>query len=472
MGLVWYYADSNPVISRHRYGARWTVSWPTSGLLPAPGHYGARGAVAVDRWVAHQRHPAPDSFPASVTSASAKPRLAGEQPSSARVPRVRTRPVPDWDGQAWTHIVSGPERAVADRVAELLPLYSSVHRGAGYASQPSAPRLRERPRDDRGASSAPAPTTSWSSPATPPTRSTCWPRAVPAGATSCTWTSSTTPTCCRGSACRTGACSRAGRATPGATARRGARAARTARRAGRRHRRVQRHRRVLPVAELAALAHRARRADRRRRAPSSPAPPRRPRRVRRRLPRVLRAQALRPVRRGRAGRPARLAGRRPAVPGRRRRRARGARCEPDRVGRRPARHEAGTPNVLGAVALAAACEAVTAARAGCGQRARARARRPPGGRARRDRRRPDTAAVARPGPTGVAGIGVVTFTVDGCPARTVAQYLWPSTASACATAGSARTRCWPGSPADGGPPTAPACARASDSAAGPPTSTA
>jgi selenocysteine lyase/cysteine desulfurase len=84
----------------------------------------------------------------------------------------------------------------------------------------------------------------------------------------------------------------------------------------------------------------------------------------------------------------------------------------------PARHEAGTPNVIGAVALAAACRAVTALGP--------------------DAVRAHEGALVRRLAEGLAAIdgvrtlrlwddsdriGVVTFTVDGYPAALVAQYL-------------------------------------------------
>lgn len=59
-------------------------------------------------------------------------------------------------------------RAVADHVAEILPTYASVHRGAGYPSQLSTRRYEDARRPSPG-SSAPATTTSWCSSATPPT---------------------------------------------------------------------------------------------------------------------------------------------------------------------------------------------------------------------------------------------------------------------------------------------------------------
>ena len=58
---------------------------------------------------------------------------------------------------------------VADAVADVLPLLSSVHRGAGYPPR-SAPRCWSGPASASASSSGPATTTSWCSPGTPPTR--------------------------------------------------------------------------------------------------------------------------------------------------------------------------------------------------------------------------------------------------------------------------------------------------------------
>jgi len=96
----------------------------------------------------------------------------------------------------------------------------------------------------------------------------------------------------------------------------------------------------------------------------------------------------------------------------------------------PARHEAGTPNVVGAVALAAACRAVAALGAeAVTAHETALVRRLTRGLAGIDGVRPlrlwPSAAGDEPG--GESGeadrIGVVTFTVDGYPADLVAQYL-------------------------------------------------
>ena len=98
--------------------------------------------------------------------------------------------------------------AVAARVTEVLPLYASVHRGAGLPVPGVHGPLRvARARRSRG-SSAPGPTTSRSSPATRPTRSTCWPASSrPVPGSSCS-TSSTTPTCCPGCTRRTATATR------------------------------------------------------------------------------------------------------------------------------------------------------------------------------------------------------------------------------------------------------------------------
>ena len=79
-------------------------------------------------------------------------------PSSCRTPTSTTPPArPVWPRSRPTS-------------ARSCPYYASVHRGAGYASQVST-ALYERARaTGRRRSSAPAATTSWSSPATPPTR--------------------------------------------------------------------------------------------------------------------------------------------------------------------------------------------------------------------------------------------------------------------------------------------------------------
>jgi selenocysteine lyase/cysteine desulfurase len=92
----------------------------------------------------------------------------------------------------------------------------------------------------------------------------------------------------------------------------------------------------------------------------------------------------------------------------------------------PARHEGGTPNVLGAVALAAACRFVDSLPAGAVEaHERSLADRLAAGLASLDGVRtlrlwPGPEGADRIGPD---HIGVVTFTVDGWPAQHVAQYL-------------------------------------------------
>jgi selenocysteine lyase/cysteine desulfurase len=92
----------------------------------------------------------------------------------------------------------------------------------------------------------------------------------------------------------------------------------------------------------------------------------------------------------------------------------------------PARHEAGTPNVIGAVALAAACRAVAA----LGPEAVSAHESALVGRLTDGLALIEGVRTLRLWPTAAGGestetdrIGVVTFTVDGYPAALVAQYL-------------------------------------------------
>jgi selenocysteine lyase/cysteine desulfurase len=87
----------------------------------------------------------------------------------------------------------------------------------------------------------------------------------------------------------------------------------------------------------------------------------------------------------------------------------------------PARHEGGTPNVVGAVALAAACRFIDSLPAGAAEAHE---------EFLTDRLVSGLAAIDAvrtlrlwPGSDGPERIGVVTFTVDGWPAQHVAQYL-------------------------------------------------
>ena len=217
---------------------------------------------------------------------------------------------------------------VAAHVTRLLPYYSSVHRGAGYASQvctggagggarhgrrvprrAARRRRRVQPQHHRRAE--------------PPGGRRARRRRVPGRRAPRQPAAVALPSVGDRAADRRGHARRA----------RG-RAARPARRAGGGDGRVERHRRG--AADHHDRGHRARggRAGGARRGPARPAPPRRHRRVGRRLRRGVRAQALRPVRRGGARRAPRLARRRSPAPGGRRRGHRGA-ATTRRGGRRP-----------------------------------------------------------------------------------------------------------------------------------------
>ena len=104
----------------------------------------------------------------------------------------------------------------------------------------------------------------------------------------------------------------------------------------------------------------------------------------------------------------------------------------------PDRFEAGSPNVVGVVALAAACRSAARPRHGRRRRARARARGAPVGRPRERARPRDADAVAAPAASTASASppSISTATATRCWPRSSA----PSTRSACATAASARTR--------------------------------
>jgi selenocysteine lyase/cysteine desulfurase len=85
----------------------------------------------------------------------------------------------------------------------------------------------------------------------------------------------------------------------------------------------------------------------------------------------------------------------------------------------PARHEGGTPNVVGAVALAAACQFVDSLPAGAVQAHEGFLV----DRLLRGLASVDGVHILRLWPGGADRVGVVTFTVDGWPAQHVAQYL-------------------------------------------------
>jgi selenocysteine lyase/cysteine desulfurase len=84
----------------------------------------------------------------------------------------------------------------------------------------------------------------------------------------------------------------------------------------------------------------------------------------------------------------------------------------------PDRHEGGTPNIAGAVALAGGAALPRRGRHGGGARARARARRPGDGRAREARRR----ARARP-PEPEKRIGALSLTIEAIPHDLAASIL-------------------------------------------------
>ena len=230
----------------------------------------------------------------------------------------------------------------------------------------SPPRGTSRPGSRWRGSSGPARTTSSSSPATPPTRPTCSPAALPRDtevfvfetehhATLLPWQQArgvqvtTLPVPvehrarARGPRLRAG---RVGRARTGLVVVAGASNVTGE---------------LWPLADVVAVAQRHRRPGARRRRAARAAPGHRPRRQRHRLRRLLRPQAVRAVRRRRARRTPRLARRRAPY-------LRGggatARVTTDGVAwaTGAARHEGGSPNVIGAIAVAAACASISAHR--------------------------------------------------------------------------------------------------------------
>ena len=175
-----------------------------------------------------------DVRPAAPSSAARPPSRSWTAPARLRQPRLRG-------------VAPRPCEAVAARVTEVLPLYASVHRGAGYLSQVTTAlyetarrtiaRVRRRPsrrrRDHHAQHHRLA----------EPAGRACVP-ATSRAACSCS-TSSTTPTCCPG-------CSQRRARPPRRSCRRRARSPRPSRscgraaapavRAPRRHRRLQRDR--------------------------------------------------------------------------------------------------------------------------------------------------------------------------------------------------------------------------------------
>ncbi|SDT67081.1 aminotransferase class V-fold PLP-dependent enzyme [Jiangella sp. DSM 45060] len=85
----------------------------------------------------------------------------------------------------------------------------------------------------------------------------------------------------------------------------------------------------------------------------------------------------------------------------------------------PARHEGGSPNVIGAAALARACEAVAALPEGCVEVHESALRR----RLLAGLDRLDGVRTLRLWPDSGSAVGVVAFTVDGYTARQVSEYL-------------------------------------------------
>ena len=155
----------------------------------------------------------------------------------------------------------------------------------------------------------------------------------------------------------------------------------------------------------------------------------------RRLRRLLRPQALRPVRR-RACSPGAATGSTPARPTcAAAARPRGSRGRRDLGHGGPARHEGGSPNVIGAIALAAACAAISAHREAI-EAHEAAARPAPRSRPGRHRRASRPTRSSATTTTGWRG-GLHRST--GWTPRSSRRSCRPSTASACATASSART---------------------------------
>ena len=303
-------------------------------------------------------------------------------------------------------------RAAADAVAELLPVLRQRAPRRRRPVAAAAPSRTSRPAQTVGRlPRRPARTTRWSSPGTPPTRSTCWPGACRRARTVVTfagehhanllpWPAAVrlpTARLARRRRCETldAALACAALRGPDRWSRSPARSNVTG---------------ELLAGDGArpAVAHRARRPDRGRRRPARAARTGGPHRPGRRLRRALRAQAVRAVRRRRARRPRRLARRGPAVPGRRGcdRRPSADATHDVRWQTGAARHEAGTPNLLGAVALAAVCAGPDAAdRAVLHAREQELLARSPRVRAGCRRRRSAPSAPARP------RVGIVSFVV-------------------------------------------------------------
>ena len=326
--------------------------------------------------------------------------------------------------------------AVAAHVADVLPLLSSVHRGAGYLSQVST-ALLERARECVGEFvGAPA-----SDDVVVFTRNTTdalnlLATAVP-GAGRCASTSSTTPTCCPGAPGRTARCPRPRRSrrrSPISTPRCAPRPTALLAVTGASNVTGE----VLPLDRIVAIAHAAGArvaVDAAQLAPH--------RRVDlaatgvdyvalsgHKLYAPFGAGAL-------VGRRDWLDAAAPYLAGG------GAvtRVDLDDATWAPAphRHEAGTPNVLGIAALAQACRTLAPVLDGAG--ARPRAARCSTGSPRAWRTVPGRHARCGSGPTARTGWRCRASPSPATPRATSRRTCRPSTASACATAGSAPTRC-------------------------------
>ena len=329
-------------------------------------------------------------------------------------------PVPVTDGYVsyanLDYAASAPcLEAVRDAIDTALPYYSSVHRGAGYASQVTTDRYERARQTVRSFVGA------WRRDAVVFTRNTTdamnlLAHALPAGTSTVVFESEHHATLLPWK--RATRLPFRSRPTAVATAGGGTR-------------RLPRRTPALVVTAASNVTgelwprrrtgrHRPspRRQDRGRRRPARAAPPVRHGRARPRLRGLLRAQAVRAVRGRLPGRPRRLAARRRALParwrgdGRRRDDHVTWSTDPEQ------RHEAGTPNVLGTVALAAACRALDSLPAGAVE----------GHERLLHRRLVDGLVGLGIDPLRVWRdhddvVGLATFTVDGVDAETVAAYL-------------------------------------------------
>ena len=305
-------------------------------------------------------------------------------------------------------------RAVADHVAQVLPLYASVHRGAELRLRGVHRRLRGGQAAGRGLCRRP-----------PRRRGGLHPqhhgRAEPAGhrgarrGRSPGYRASRQPAALAGARRPAGA--RAAPPWPHARRGRGGTAPAARRPCSRSPARP-----TSPASAAACAARRdrapARRQARGRRRPACAAPPRRPVRHRRGLPGAFRPQDVCAVRRGRADRPPRLAGRRARLPGRRRR---GPRGDPSirPAGRLPRR---GTRQAPRRARRARPCRGVPrASRAARRRRRGARGRRCSAGSTKGSP--PSARGCCASGRTRADRVPAVSFTVPGYAPARVAAYL-------------------------------------------------